>query len=461
MKTTMDEDSMSPPPSYSTSILDQIDNRTRGNSRRKKHDKNNDMDLEHLLFAATNWKSAGSDPTIPIERIYASIKESPSIVSSLMPALCPDQLAILRRKGSGKVRIPEDATTKIQPLHYILRHRLAIMENSGWTEEEIKELCVKIVWLHPETLLLKKKGSMRNLRESRHSRDLDSNGVHIDTASIDIEGCSGKDDVISSSENEIDTKLGIKPFTPIEIPHVIDDGHVDRVIDNNLNNFLDLVADEVYLPPESEFEITKSIWDWLGFVYIDDEITEKDWSRENYDVRRSKLFMYGEPKSSVRYLDNEIYDVRSPYPIECMRPRTSVSLSADVLFLIQLLSELLVSEIPIGRNSGNEEILKVKAERENVRQTMTLLVQIIAEIPVRIFFLVVYTFFLLCQKLFFVGFHSNSSISLKVISKEYSITKTYKAYYSRDNDHTMDIDLHEKCPRSHGNSHRRFIVLSW
>ena len=260
-----------------------------------------------------------------------------------------------------------------------------------------------------------------------------------------------------------------------------------------MNKFLDLVADEFDLPPESEFEITKSIWDWLEFVYIDDDITEEGWSRENHNVRRSKLFMYGEPKSSVRYLDNEIYDVRSPYPIECIRPRTSVSLSTDALFLIHLLSELLVSEIPIGRNSGSEEILKVKAERENVqegwsrenhnvrrsklfmygepkssvryldneiydvrspypiecirprtsvslstdalflihllsellvseipigrnsgseeilkvkaerenvRQNMTLLVQIIAEIPVRIFFLVVYNLFLLCQNLF-------------------------------------------------------------
>ena len=401
MKTTMDEDSMSPSPLYSTSLLDQIDNRARGNIRKKEDDENNEeMDLEQLLFAATNWKSAGSDPAIPIERIYASINESPSIVSSLMPALCPDQLAILRRKGSGKVRIPEDATTKIHPLHYILRHRLAIMENSGWSEEEIKELCVKIVWLHPETLLLKKKGSMRNLRESRHGRDLDRNGVHIDTASIDVDGYNVKDDVISSSENEIDMKISKKPFTPIEIPHVIDDGHVDRVIDNNLNNFLDLVADEVDLPPESEFEITKSIWDWLEFVYIDDDITEEGWSRENHNVRRSKLFMYGEPKSSVRYLDNEIYDVRSPYPIECIRPRTSVSLSTDALFLIHLLSELLVSEIPIGRNSGSEEILKVKAERENVRQNMTLLVQIIAEIPVRIFSLlsIIYSY---CVKIFF------------------------------------------------------------
>ena len=223
---------------------------------------------------------------------------------------------------------------------------------------------------------------------------------------------------------------------------------------------MDLVADEVDLPPESEFEITKSIWDWLEFVYIDDDITEEGWSRENHNVRRSKLFVYGEPKSSVRYLDNEIYDVRSPYPIECIRPRTSVSLSTDALFLIHLLSELLVSEIPIGRNSGSEEILKVKAERENVRQNMTLLVQIIAEIPVRIFFLVVYNLFLLCQNLFFVGFHSDSSISLTVISKEYSITKTYKTYYSRVEDHTMDIDSHEKCSRSHGNSHGVFIVLS-
>jgi len=65
MKTIIDEDSMSPPPSYSSSILDQIDNRARGNTRMKDDGNNDDIDLEHLLFAATNWKSAGSDPAIP------------------------------------------------------------------------------------------------------------------------------------------------------------------------------------------------------------------------------------------------------------------------------------------------------------------------------------------------------------------------------------------------------------
>jgi len=49
----------------------------------------------------------------------------------------------------------------------------------------------------------------------------------------------------------------------VGVPHVIDDGHADRVIDHSLNYFLDLVADEVELPLDSEFAITKVIWDWL------------------------------------------------------------------------------------------------------------------------------------------------------------------------------------------------------
>ncbi len=102
----------------------------------------------------------------------------------------PDQLPILRQKGSGKVCIPEDATTKIHPFHYFLRHsKLAIMENSGLSVEEVKELCVKNVCLHPETPLFKNKRRMHNLRESRQSRHLDSNEIHIDTASVDdVEG---------------------------------------------------------------------------------------------------------------------------------------------------------------------------------------------------------------------------------------------------------------------------------
>jgi len=65
MKTTIEEDYMSPPPSYS-SLLDQIDNEARGNIRRKEDDGNNDKtDLGYLLFTAISWISAGSEPVIP------------------------------------------------------------------------------------------------------------------------------------------------------------------------------------------------------------------------------------------------------------------------------------------------------------------------------------------------------------------------------------------------------------
>jgi len=65
--------------------------------------------------------------------IYSSIKKIPWKVVSLMFAFCPDQLPILGRRDSG-VCIPEDATTK-----------LAIMENSGWSGEKVKELRVKFI----------------------------------------------------------------------------------------------------------------------------------------------------------------------------------------------------------------------------------------------------------------------------------------------------------------------------
>ena len=52
---TMDEDYMSPPPSYSSRISDQIDIRARGNTRRKEYDgKSDDMDSDHLLLAVAN-----------------------------------------------------------------------------------------------------------------------------------------------------------------------------------------------------------------------------------------------------------------------------------------------------------------------------------------------------------------------------------------------------------------------
>ena len=108
------------------------------------------------------------------------------------------------------------------------------------------------------TVLLKKMESMRNLLESRQSHDIDSNDVHIDTASAeDIEGCNGKDNNITGSENDLYMRISIIPLTQsaVGVPHVIDDGHADCVIDHNLNNFLDLVSDEIELPLESEFGI--------------------------------------------------------------------------------------------------------------------------------------------------------------------------------------------------------------
>jgi len=39
---------------------------------------------------------------------------------------------------------------------------------------------------------------------------------------------------------------------------------------------LDPVADEVELPLESKFSKTKFIWNWLAFVYFDDDNTEKN-----------------------------------------------------------------------------------------------------------------------------------------------------------------------------------------
>jgi len=68
-----------------------------------------------------------------------------------------------------------------------------------------KELCVKIVWLYPETILLKN-------RENRQIRDNDSNGVHIDTAFVDdIEGCNGKDNNITDLDSNPDMKMSIIP----------------------------------------------------------------------------------------------------------------------------------------------------------------------------------------------------------------------------------------------------------
>jgi len=86
--------------------------------------------------------------------------------------------------------------------------------------------------------------------------------------------------------------MSIIPLTQsaVGVPLVIDDGHTDRVIDRYFNNF----------------------WIWflmklrvnLGLasicVYFRGKC-RKFWSRENYDVRRSRLFMHDEPESSVRY----------------------------------------------------------------------------------------------------------------------------------------------------------------
>jgi len=40
-------------------------------------------------------------------------------------------------------------------------------------------------------------------------------------------------------ENDPDMKMSIVPVTQsaVGVPHVIDDGHADRVIDHDLNNF--------------------------------------------------------------------------------------------------------------------------------------------------------------------------------------------------------------------------------
>ncbi len=67
--------------------------------------------------------------------------------------------------------------------------------------------------------------------------------------------------------NDLDVKLSIIPLTQpaAGVPHVIDDGHADRVIDHNLNNFW--TAGEL-------------IWGWLLFVYIYEETTE------NFDQKR-------------------------------------------------------------------------------------------------------------------------------------------------------------------------------
>jgi len=69
---------------------------------------------------------------------------------------------------------------------------------------------------------------------------MDSNGVPIDTAPIDvIEGCNGKNNNRTCLENDLDMKMSTIPLTQpaVGVPHVIDDGHADRVIDHNLNNF--------------------------------------------------------------------------------------------------------------------------------------------------------------------------------------------------------------------------------
>jgi len=72
------------------------------------------------------------------------------------------------------------------------------------------------------------------------SRDIDSNGAHINTATVeDIEGCNSKDNKITGSGNDPDMIMSIIPLTQpaVGVPHVIDDGHADRVIVHNLNNF--------------------------------------------------------------------------------------------------------------------------------------------------------------------------------------------------------------------------------
>ena len=63
---------------------------------------------------------------------------------------------------------------------------------------------------------------MSNLRESRQSRDIDSNGVHTDKASVDdIEGCYGNDNAITDLENDPFGRLCIQSAVIVKmgLPH--------------------------------------------------------------------------------------------------------------------------------------------------------------------------------------------------------------------------------------------------
>ena len=67
----------------------------------------------------------------------------------------------------------------------------------------------------------------------------------------DIDGSNGKSNDRSGLENDLDMNMSIIPLTQhaAGVPHVINDGHADHVVDHD--QLLNMVSDGVELPSES------------------------------------------------------------------------------------------------------------------------------------------------------------------------------------------------------------------
>jgi len=77
----------------------------------------------------------------------------------------------------------------------------------------------------------------------------------------------------------------------VGVPHVIDDGHADRVIDHNLKNFW------IWFLMKLNYRRRALAY----FCLYSRAHCRTFCSRKDHDVRRSRLLMHDEPESSVHY----------------------------------------------------------------------------------------------------------------------------------------------------------------